>query len=162
MIESVTLGAATDIAVTLLDTASAPANEVPYTDITVQYRRSGQTSFTTKTLLEGEWTEVGDGLYLLTFTDGELSTPGNFRFLVTGTAFVRHERDLLIIDNHQTLNTQIEAIATVLASKTNIADANTLFNVAELRLQEQERLILDLRKRLNVAEGMLGALRATQ
>lgn len=161
MIESVTLGVATDIAVTLLDTATEPVNNVLFSAVTVQYRRSGQTSFTTKTLLEGQWSEVGDGIYLVTFTDGELSTPGSFRFLVTGTAFVRHERDLLVIDNHQTLNTQIIAIATVLAKKTNIADANTLFNVAELRLQELERRMRDMRTRLNVAEGMLGALRAT-
>jgi len=161
MIESITLGVATDVAVTLLDTSSQAVNNVLHSEVTVQYRRSGQTSYTTKTLLAGEWAEVGDGVYLLTFTDGELSTPGSFRFLVMGTAFVRHERDLLVIDNHQTLNTQIIAIATVLAKKTNIADANTLFNVAELRLQELERRLRDMRKRLNVAEGMLGALRAT-
>ena len=160
MIESVTLGVATDVAVTLLDASNNAVNNVLFTDVTVQIRKPGQTAFFTKTLLAGEWTEVGDGIYLVTFTDGELSSAGNFRFLVTGASFSRHERDILIVDNHQTINAQLLGIGTVLAKKVNTGDANTLFNVAELRFQEMERRLRDMTFRLDVAEGMLGALRS--
>jgi hypothetical protein len=161
VIHSVTKGLTTDVGVLLLDASDNPKNGVLYSDVTVMYRKNGQTSFTVKSLLAGEWTEVGDGLYRLTFTSTELDAAGSFRYLLTGATFSRHENDVLVVDEYQSLAAQIVDIKQQLTTKANIRDVDILFSQLELRMRRQEQALTDLRRRLKSAEAALGALRGT-
>ena len=159
MIHTVTTGITTDVGVTLLDSGDTPVIGVGSGDITVTYRKNGAASFTTKSVLAGEWNEVGDGLYRLTFTATELNTAGSFRFLVKGGSFDRYEADLIIADDFQDLKTQIASLKADLALKANIRDTNILVSERELRLREAEQRINDLTRRLQIAESALSILR---
>jgi hypothetical protein len=160
MIHTVTTGITTDIGVTLLNSSDAPVIGVAVGDITVTYRKNGASSFTTKSVLAGEWNEVGDGLYRLTFTAGELNTSGSFRVMVKGAAFERYEADLIIADDFEDLATQIASLKADLALKANIRDTNILVSERELRLKEAELRIADLNNRLQIAESALSILRS--
>jgi hypothetical protein len=161
MIEAVTKGVAKDVGVTLLDSLDVPVTGVLFGSVTVRFRKNGAAGFTTKSVLAGEWNEVGDGIYLLTFTAGELDTAGNFRFLVDGGAFDRHEHDLLVINEQLSLNQQIVDLKAALAGLANIRDVDTLFAQKELRIQELERRLRDVNRRLSIAQTQLSALRST-
>ena len=159
MIHTVTTGITTDVGVTLLNSSDVPVIGVVVGSITVTFRKNGALSFTTKTVLAGEWNEVGDGLYRLTFTALELNAPGSFRFLVKGASFERYESDLTVADDFQTLSAQIASLKADLALKANIRDTNILVSERELRLNEAELRVSDLNRRLLIAESALSILR---
>jgi hypothetical protein len=158
MIQSVTKGLTTDVGVVLLDSSDNPVNGVLYTAVTVRYRKNGAT-YVIKPLLSGEWNEVGDGLYRLTFTATELDTAGSFRYLITGGSFSRYENDLIVVDEFLDLAAQIVDIKQQLTTKANIRDVDILFSQLELRMRRTELTIKDLTRRLAAAEAALGALR---
>lgn len=56
-------------------------------DVTVQYRKQGQTSFTTKTMSSSNFYSLGDGYYALQFSGSELDTLGAFFYKISGLAF---------------------------------------------------------------------------
>ena len=161
MIQSVTAGLTTDVGVTLLDGSEVPVVGVAFGAVTVTYRKNGAASYSSKSLLSGQWNEVGDGLYRVTFTSSELDTKGSFRFLVKGGAFDRYESDLTVVDEFQTLAEEIVAIKAALGSKANTRDVDILFNQLELRMQQLEKMVRDINRRMGLAEGQLSALRAT-
>ena len=53
-IESLTLGVGTDVGVTLLDTGGVSVNGVTFDEVTVQFRKPGETALTLKSLLAGQ------------------------------------------------------------------------------------------------------------
>ena len=134
---------------------------VLFSGITVRYRKQGAGSFTTKTVLAGEWNEIGDGVYQLTFTGSELDTAGFFRYLVTGAGFEIHEADLQVIDDFQTLAQQIVSIRTDLTTKVGIQEADTLVAEQELRLKEAEQRLRDYEKRIRLLQASVAALRGS-
>lgn len=160
-VQTLVTGVATDVGVTLLDGSDVAVSGVAVGDITVRYRKNGASLYTTKSVLAGEWTEVGDGLYKLSFTSGELDTSGSFRYLVTGASFSRHENDAILSPDYQDLATQIIELKQLLAAKANIGDVDTLFHQLELRIAELESELNNMKDRLSKAEASLAALRAT-
>lgn len=72
--------------VVLLSKASVSITSLEYTDVTVQYRKEGQSAFTVKTLAAEDFTEIGDGCYIIAFTAAELNTLGTFTVMVQGAA----------------------------------------------------------------------------
>jgi len=161
MIHTLTEGVTTEVGVLLLDASDAPVAGVLFGAITVTFRKNGAASFAAKSVLAGEWNEVGDGLYRLTFTSSELDTSGSFRYLVEGGTFDRHENDVVIVDSFQSLATQIVDIRQTLATKVNIRDADILFSQLELRISELEKRMVDAQNRLLRIESTIASLRTT-
>lgn len=161
MIQTLTEGVTTEVGILLLDASDAPVAGVLFGAVTITFRKNGAASFTTKSVLSGEWNEVGDGLYRLTFTSTELDTSGSFRYLVTGTGFERHENDAIIVDSFQSLATQIVDIRQTLATKVNIRDADILFSQLELRINDLEKRMEDAQNRLLRIESTIASLRTT-
>lgn len=161
MIEAATRGITKDVGITMLDSTDNPVIGLTAGSITVKYRKNGAPSFSTKALLAGEWTELGDGIYLVTFTAGELDTAGNFRFLVTGGTALRHEGDLLVINDQLSLSQQIIDLKASLVNKANIRDVDVLFNQLELRVQNIELRLAQAEKQIKQLRAQLAALRGT-
>ncbi len=151
----------TELSVTLVDASENSVNGVLFSDITVEYRKNGASGFTTKTVLSGEWTEIGDGNYKLSFTAAELNTSGFFRYKVTGTGFEPFVLDVQIIDNFKDIEAQAVEIKQLAAGKVNIADADRLIAQREFRLKQAEQTIKVLKDRVSTAEAGLAALRGT-
>lgn len=63
-----------------------PALGVPYTDLTVRYKKQGQTSMTLKILTGSDWVELGGGLYSLSFSANEMDTVGGFTYTLESGA----------------------------------------------------------------------------
>lgn len=61
-----------------------PVTGLAHTDVVLQYRKAGASSFTTKTLSADDWDEIGDGVYAIDFTAAELNTLKNLTVKVTG------------------------------------------------------------------------------
>lgn len=163
MIQTETLGVASDVGVLLLNSSDTPVNGVAFDDVAVTYRKNGDSGFTSKSLLAGEWTDLGDGLYRLSFSAAELDRAGGFRYLVkwaSGTVFERYENEILIVADYQDIADQLIDAKQTLAGKANIGDVNLLFNQVELRVRELEMQKNELGRRLNLAEASLAALRA--
>lgn len=70
-----------------LTLADVPAVGILYTAVTVQVKKQGQNSFTTKVLLGSDWIEFGAGKYGLRFTPNDSDTVGDFTFTLAGAAF---------------------------------------------------------------------------
>lgn len=159
-VQAATKSVTKDVGVTLLDAADEPVTGLVNTDVTVVYRKNGQTSFTTKVLLPGEFNEVGDGIYLITFTAGELNTAGFFRYVVTGSAFDRHEGDLVVINEQLSLNQHIVSLKAAFATLANVRDVDVLFDTVEQRLKQLDKRERDLTRRIELLKGQIAALRA--
>ena len=160
MIQPATLGIAKDVAVTLLDGSEAPVIGLTSVDVTVRFRKNGQVGFTTKALLPGEFNELGDGIYLVTFTSGEMDTGGNFRIIVTGVSFTKWTGDLVVINDQMSLGDQVISLKAALASLANVRDVDVLFDVLHLRMNKLEARASELEKRAKILSGQVGALRA--
>lgn len=161
MIQAATLGVAKDVGITMLDAADVPVIGLTFASVTVKYRKNGAPGFTTKALLAGEFIELGDGIYLVTFTAGELDTAGSFRYLVTGGLALRHEGDLSIINEQLSLSQQIIDLKAALVSKANIRDVDVLFDQLEKREQDLELRMDQANKQIKQLRAQLSALRGT-
>ena len=62
---------------------SVPVTGLAHTAVTVEYRKEGG-SFVSKVLSAPIWTELGDGVYTVSFTTAELNTLGSFTVKVKG------------------------------------------------------------------------------
>lgn len=69
---------------TLVD---VPATGVSYTDVVAQIKKQGHTSFTTKVLSSSDWVNLGGGLYSISFSAGDMDTPGDFTYTLSGSEF---------------------------------------------------------------------------
>jgi hypothetical protein len=58
-----------------------PKTGVTYAQVTISYRKEGATSWSSKTA-SGNWTEVGKGVYLISWSTSDLNTVGRFDVLV--------------------------------------------------------------------------------
>ncbi|NIQ78490.1 MAG: hypothetical protein GTN93_10430 [Anaerolineae bacterium] len=161
MIQTLTNGITTDLGVTLLDASDVAVTGVAFGAVTVEYKKNGDTAFTGKTVLSGDWTEVGGGLYRLTFAGSELDRDGTFLYKVTGASWDRYENTVIVQTDYLDLAAQIVEIKQLLALKTNITDADALFSQLEIRISELEAAIDDFKLRLDHAEAQLAALRTT-
>lgn len=72
------------IAVITDQTTGIARDGLGQTDVQVEYRREGETSFTIKVLAPGDWIGLGNGVYQVSFTATELQTVGSFTFVVKG------------------------------------------------------------------------------
>lgn len=63
----------------------APRTGVTYSQVQVEYKKYGQTSFTVKALLVTDFQEIGSGVYEILFSAGELDTEGAFMYVVNST-----------------------------------------------------------------------------
>lgn len=70
-----------------LTLADVPATGVAYTDVVVKIKKQGHTSFTTKVLSSSDWVNLGGGLYSLSFSVGDMDTPGDFTYTLTSSEF---------------------------------------------------------------------------
>ncbi len=66
-----------------------PVTGLAYTDVTVSYQKVGGI-LTTKSLSASDWTEVGVGLYDLSFTVVECDTSGDFCYTVLASGTVQY------------------------------------------------------------------------
>ena len=160
MITPATKGLAQEVAVTLLDGSEASVIGLISTDVIVRFRKNGQVGFTTKAVLPGEFNEIGDGVYLVTFTSGELDNNGAFRVLVTGGSFETWAGDLVVIDDQLSLRDQIISLKAALAGLANVRDVDVLFDVLQLRMNKLEKRASELEKRALILKGQIAALLA--
>ena len=70
-----------------LELLGVPVAAVAYDAITVEYRKSGETAFTTRTLTTGDWVNLGDGYYVLKWPAAVLDLQGKFLYKATGVGF---------------------------------------------------------------------------
>jgi hypothetical protein len=73
------------VPVLLRDDNGDPVTGIAHGDVTLKYRKYGQTSLTTKTIDATNWFEVSDGLYDVLFTSAEFNTLKEFTFIVNAT-----------------------------------------------------------------------------
>ncbi len=158
MIYTVSRGVATEVNVSLINSSDASVNGVAVGAVTVETRKTGG-SFVTKSLLAGEWNEVGDGIYKLSLNATDTDTAGFLRVKVSGASWETYRLDVAIVDDYVSVAEQLIDIKEALALKTNIDDADTLFSQLELRMREAEDTIDDLEKRLGDALAALNASR---
>ena len=103
------------------DVNGAPVTGLAFGDISVKYAKEGATGLTTKTINAGNWTEVGQGLYDISFTGVELDTIRFFKYVVTGTGALQYpglaQISANLVDDLRTKLDEIEA-------KIDIVNAN--------------------------------------
>lgn len=81
--QQVTQNAAADVVV-LFSLASVPVTGLTFSNVTAQYMKEGDVSFSAFTLDGTNFTEIGNGVYTIQFTASELDTVGAFTVVVTG------------------------------------------------------------------------------
>jgi len=101
-----------------------PDTGVAAGSVTISYRKEAATSLTAKTAT-GNWTEVGKGVYLITWSTTDLNTVGRFDFIVEVSGDINYYGSLVVSANLlDDLATDIAALndldaAGVLAAVTN-------------------------------------------
>lgn len=58
-----------------------------YEDVSVHIRKQGEAAFAEKTLSESDWTDLGSGFYAVKWSEDDMDTLGDFRYLVMGSDF---------------------------------------------------------------------------
>lgn len=82
-----------------LSLAGAPVTGALRAAVTVRFRRPGGTTLETKTVVAGDWLEIGNGLYVLKWFPSEMAAVGPFYFEVVGGAFDPHIDEFDIMPN---------------------------------------------------------------
>ena len=85
MSQQVTQDVDSDIVV-ILTLSNVPVTGLADTDVTVEYAKEGDSSFTAFALTPSNFTEIGNGVYTVAFTDAELDTVGSFVVVVKGAS----------------------------------------------------------------------------
>lgn len=73
-----------------LSLSGVPVTGIVAADVTVRYRRVGDTTLQVKPITTLNWIPVSNGLYTLKWAVGDMSTIGPFYFEVTGAGFNPH------------------------------------------------------------------------
>ncbi len=88
---------ATQLLAIITDSDDQPVTGLTYSDVGVQFAKAGEVVFTSKSLSESsDFVHVGNGVYLVQFSEDDVDTVGNFIYQVTssgnpqyiGTAYV--------------------------------------------------------------------------
>jgi len=74
--------------VRLSDTFNANVTGKIFSDVTVQFWKPGALAYQLKVVDVNTWSELSDGLYLLTMTGAELSEWGEYVIKITGVGFI--------------------------------------------------------------------------
>lgn len=101
---------------------------------TISYRKEGATSWSAKTAT-GNWTEVGKGVYLISWSTTDLNTIGRFDFVVEVSADINYYGSLVVSANLlDDLDTTLDALNDVSANDVRdaILDDATRFSGADI------------------------------
>jgi hypothetical protein len=70
-----------------LELLGVPAVGVTYSSLTIRYKKFGQSSFTTRTIVSSDWVSLGNGFYTLKWPASLVDTLGTFLYTIGGAAF---------------------------------------------------------------------------
>jgi hypothetical protein len=73
--------------VVYLSLAGAPVTGVLFSDVTAKVKKAGAVVLSTKTLVTGDWVELGFGLYMIKWSAADMDTLGPFFFRLSGVLF---------------------------------------------------------------------------
>lgn len=92
---------ASEDTVQLFDSLSAPVVGVLFSAVQVWIRKDGESGYTQKVIIAGDWTDRGGGNYALDFSAANFDTLGLFRYKVISptSAFVPYEDALEVVDS---------------------------------------------------------------
>lgn len=91
----------------LLLNGTVPAVGITNSNVSVKYKKTGQTSFQTLTVTTLNWIEIGNGFYTLVFSPIETDTVGTFAYNATGAGFDNLVFDQInIVDPNSDLSQQ--------------------------------------------------------
>ena len=82
--QTVTQNIESEMIALALDTSGDPVLALAFGDVSVSYKKYDSTDWVAKTLTDDDWYEVGDGVYVVTFSEDELDTAGSFVFKLEG------------------------------------------------------------------------------
>ena len=119
----------------LLDSTDFKTAEtgVAYGSVTCSYRKEGATSWSTKSL-SGKWTEVGGGVYLITWDDADLDTVGRFDYMCVSSGCLTYYGALQVVANLPddiaalvtTVDGVVDGIAAAIAGLNDLSAADVL------------------------------------
>ncbi len=89
MSQNVTINTISTLTAVLVNSSNAPVTSLPYTAVSVSYRKYGGSSFTSKSLSSSDWAEIGLGVYTVKFTATELNTLGALVWVVNSASTVQ-------------------------------------------------------------------------
>lgn len=84
----------------LIQSADGQTPQTGATDFqtTISYRKEGATSWSSKTAV-GNWTEVGKGVYLISWSASDLDTIGRFDFVVEHASAINYYGSMVVSAN---------------------------------------------------------------
>jgi hypothetical protein len=100
--DEVLLNTAVTLPVMLKDVNRDPVTGVVFGDVTCTYSTNGA-ALGTLVVTTDNWTEIGQGLYTLDFTAGEIDTLGWFTYLVTGVGAKQYNNTVKVVKTGQVL-----------------------------------------------------------
>lgn len=124
-VQQVQKGYISGLAVRMLDVSGDPVLSIAYGDITVTYKKQGDTSWTVKVVLSPEWVTGPDGRYFLTFSAAELDTNGRFYFRVAESGSDTFTGDIDVVEDWATLMDVMQDLINGLSTKVPTAAVKT-------------------------------------
>jgi len=117
--------AAKQLRVILTDDTDFKTREttIAFGAVTCNYMKEGDSSWTEKSITALNWTEIGNGIYLISFTGGELDTIGNFIYNVNVANILEYPGWVIIEAN------QNDDLADLITSYSPITHAATAGNI---------------------------------
>lgn len=70
-----------------LSLSGSPVPGILFSDVTIQYKKFGDSALTARTLLEEEWVDLGNGFYTLLWPASYINRIGKFFYTMTGSLF---------------------------------------------------------------------------
>lgn len=111
-----------DLPVVLYSITGVVLTGLVHGDISLYYKKYGDTSWATKTLNAANWREDSGGMYYITFTASETDTYGRFVYYVRYDATNDYGTNIVLITDWETEASQLQDIYDLLAAKVNKSD----------------------------------------
>jgi hypothetical protein len=157
-VQSVQKDAAIQLAVRLLDSGDDPVVGVAFGDVTAQYKKQGDSSWTSKTVLTTDWTEVSDGRYLLLFSGTQLDTAGKFVFRVDATGAETFTGDVDVVEDWDTLVDMLTDLLNGLSAKVAVEDIKTSKRQQDETIEAVNETLSSIEDQVKVLEAKFQAL----
>jgi len=158
-VQQIQSGYAAQLVVRLLDASGDPVLAVPATSVTAQYKKQGDTSWTSKSVSAGEWAAGPDGRYTLLFSASELDTEGRFVYRVDAPSADTFTGDIDIVADWATVVDQLEALLNGLAQKVSTGAVDQTKREQDEALQNLDQRVSSVLSKLQLLQAQAAVMR---
>lgn len=149
---------ASQLVVRLLDASGDPVLGVAFSALTVTYKKQGDGSWSSKTVLTTDWQAGPNGRYFLLFSGSELSRDGRFHFRVAASGADTFTGDVDVVEDWATVEAMLVSLINGLSGKVTTASVKAYKQTQDQAIQDTNNRVGNLEEDFIRVERMIAAI----